>query len=58
MPRDDAPTTAAAAAPGRVIIRAVRLKKHYVKKGVVTEALRGVDGTRARDRSPERTTLR
>ena len=28
---------------GRVIIRTVNLKKLYVKKGVVTEALRGVD---------------
>jgi len=27
----------------RVIIRTVGLKKHYVKKGVVTEALRGVE---------------
>jgi putative ABC transport system ATP-binding protein len=27
----------------RVIVRAVTVKKHYVKKGVVTEALRGVD---------------
>ncbi len=27
----------------RVIIRAVRMKKHYAKKGVVTKALRGVD---------------
>jgi putative ABC transport system ATP-binding protein len=27
----------------RVIIRTVELKKHYVKKNVVTEALRGVD---------------
>jgi len=30
-------------ANGRVIIRTVNLKKHYVKKDVVTEALRGVD---------------
>ncbi len=29
--------------PRRVIIRTVRLKKHYVMKNVVTEALRGVD---------------
>jgi len=27
----------------RVIIRAVRMQKRYVKKGVVTEALRGID---------------
>jgi len=27
----------------RVIIRTIDLKKHYVKKGVLTEALRGVD---------------
>ncbi len=27
----------------RVIIRTVNMKKHYVVKGVVTEALRGVD---------------
>src|SRR5512137_610034 len=27
----------------RVIIRTLGLKKHYLKKGVLTEALRGVD---------------
>ena len=32
-----------AAPPRRVIIRTVNLKKHYVMKEVVTEALRGID---------------
>jgi putative ABC transport system ATP-binding protein len=36
-------TIAITSAKGRVIIRTVNLKKMYVKKDVVTEALRGVD---------------
>ena len=42
-PRTAAPTDASVAADQRVIIRTVRLKKHYVMKEIVTEALRGVD---------------
>ena len=42
----ECPATAAATAAAverRVIVRAVALKKHYVKNDVVTKALRGVD---------------
>jgi len=38
-----APAPAAGAAERRVLIRTVGLKKSYVKKGVLTEALRGLD---------------